>query len=79
MFLVYEGDEQLVVKGYIDASFNTDLDDSKSQSRYIYILNGGAISWRSYKQSVITNSTIEAEYMAAQKCQVKSLDQELRH
>src|SRR5512140_1053385 len=30
MFLVYGGDEELVVKGYVDASFDTDLDDSKS-------------------------------------------------
>ena len=30
MFLVYGGEEELVVKGYIDASFDTDLDDSKS-------------------------------------------------
>ena len=29
MFLVYGGDEELVVKGYVDASFDTDLDDSK--------------------------------------------------
>ena len=27
MFLVYGGDEELVVKGYVDASFDTDLDD----------------------------------------------------
>jgi hypothetical protein len=27
-------------------------------------LNGGAVSWRRYKQSVIANSTTEAEYMA---------------
>ena len=32
MFLVYGGDEELVVKGYVDASFDTDLDDSKSQT-----------------------------------------------
>ena len=44
MFLVYGGDEELVVKGYVDASFDTDLDDSKSQTRYVYILNGGAAS-----------------------------------
>jgi hypothetical protein len=41
MFLVYGSDEDLVVKGYVDASFNTDPDDSKSQSGYVYILNGG--------------------------------------
>ena len=44
MFLVYGGDEQLVVKGYVDASFDTDPDDSKSQTGYVYILNGGAVS-----------------------------------
>ena len=32
MFLVYGGDEELVVNGYVDASFDTDLDDSKSQT-----------------------------------------------
>ena len=65
MFLVYGGDEELVVKGYVDASFDTDLDDSKSQTRYVYILNGEAVSWCSCKQSVVTGSTCEAEYMAA--------------
>ena len=44
MFLVYGGDEELVVKGYVDASFDTDVDDSKSQTGYVYILNGGAVS-----------------------------------
>ena len=32
MFLVYGGDKELVVKGYVDASFGTDPDDSKSQT-----------------------------------------------
>jgi hypothetical protein len=32
LFLVYRGDNKLVVKGYTDASFVTDPDDSKSQS-----------------------------------------------
>ena len=65
MFLVYGGDEELVVKGYVNASFKTDLDDSKSQTRYVYILNGGAVSWCSCKKSVVAGSTCEAEYMAA--------------
>ena len=43
MFLDYGGDKRFVVKGYVDASFfDTDLDDSKSQSGYI--LKVGAIS-----------------------------------
>jgi hypothetical protein len=44
IFLVYGGDEELVVKGYADASFDTDPDDSKSQTGYVYVLNGGAVS-----------------------------------
>ena len=31
MFLIYGGDEELVVKSYVDASFDIDLDDSMSQ------------------------------------------------
>ena len=30
MFLVYGGEEELIVTGYTDASFQTDKDDSKS-------------------------------------------------
>ena len=44
MFLVYGGVKELVVNGYVDASFDTDLDDSKSQTGYVLLLNGGAIS-----------------------------------
>jgi hypothetical protein len=65
MLLVYGGDEELVVKGYVDASFDTDPDDSKSQTGYVFILNGGAVSWCSSKQSVVAGSTCEAEYIAA--------------
>ena len=65
MFLVYGGDEELVVNGYVDASYNTNPDDSKSQSGYFFILNGATVSWRSSKQSVVASSTTEAEYIAA--------------
>ena len=33
-----------VIKSYVDASFYTDPDDSESQSGYIFLLNGGAVS-----------------------------------
>ena len=54
MFLIYGGDKELVVNGYIDVSFNTDPNNSKSQTGYVFILNGGAVvgavlnkaSWR---------------------------------
>ena len=40
VFLVYRGEEELVVMGYTDASFQTDKDDSKSQSGYVFTING---------------------------------------
>ena len=49
MFLVYGGDKELIVNGYADASFDTDPDDSKSQTGYVFLLNGGAVSWCSSK------------------------------
>ena len=42
MFLGDGGDKEFVVKSYIDTSFYTNPDDSKSQSGYI--LKVGAIS-----------------------------------
>ena len=65
MFLIYGGDKELIVNGYIDASFDTDPDDSKSQTGYVFLLNGGAVSWCSSKQSVVVGSMCEAEYIAA--------------
>jgi hypothetical protein len=47
MFLVYGGEEELVTKCYVDASFDTNPNDSKSQFGYVFVMNGGAVSWRS--------------------------------
>jgi hypothetical protein len=44
VFLVYGGEEELVVNGYTDASFQTDMDDSQSQLGFVFTINGGAIS-----------------------------------
>ncbi|KAK8957861.1 hypothetical protein KSP39_PZI000571 [Platanthera zijinensis] len=64
-FLIYGGDQELVVSGYTDASFQTDRDDSKSQTGFVYLLNGGAVSWKSSKQDTTADSVTEAEYLAA--------------
>ncbi|PKI64997.1 hypothetical protein CRG98_014621 [Punica granatum] len=65
IFSVYEGEEELVVRGYTDASFQSDRDDSRSQSGYVFCLNGGAVSWKKSKQETVADSTTEAEYIAA--------------
>ena len=49
IFLVY-GSSDLKLKAYSDSSFQSDPDDSKSISGYVFILNGGTVSWKSSKQ-----------------------------
>ena len=65
MFLFYGGEEELVVRVYADASFQTDIDDCRSQSGFVYVMNGGAVNWMSSKQDTVADSTTEAEYIAA--------------
>ena len=62
--LVYQC-EDLIPIGYTYLDFQLDLDFRKSTSGCVFTLGGGAISWRSVKQSCIADSTMEAEYVAA--------------
>ena len=40
------------------------IDDKKSTTGYIFMMEGGTISWKSVKQTLTTSSTMEAEYVA---------------
>nr|GEU85379.1 retrotransposon protein, putative, Ty1-copia subclass [Tanacetum cinerariifolium] len=53
MFLVYgvNPKAELRVDCYCDVGFETDRDDAKSQTGYVFILNGGTMDWKSSKQS----------------------------
>nr|GEZ45832.1 hypothetical protein [Tanacetum cinerariifolium] len=42
----------------------TDADDLKSQTGYVFVLNGGAVDWKTAKQSIFATSSAEAEYIA---------------
>ena len=53
------------IYGMSDSDFAGDIDNRKSQTGWIFIYNGGAISWRSVQQNCVALSTPEAEYMAA--------------
>ena len=64
IFLLYGG-SKLKLEGYTDSSFQSDPDDSKSTSRYVFTLYGGAVSWKSTKQPTIANSITEVKYIAA--------------
>nr|GEV39316.1 hypothetical protein [Tanacetum cinerariifolium] len=63
MFLVYGDDlkRELRVSCYTDAGYLTDADDLKSQTGYVFVLNSGAVDWKSAKQSIFATSSAEAE------------------
>ncbi len=63
----FDGNKQngINLKGYVDADWGTNPNKRKSQSRYIFFLCGGIISWVSKKQPIVTLSSTEAEYIAA--------------
>nr|GEU87382.1 retrovirus-related Pol polyprotein from transposon TNT 1-94 [Tanacetum cinerariifolium] len=67
MFLVYKGDikRELKVSCYTDAGYLTDADDLKSQTGYVFILDGGAVDRKSAKQIIFATSFVEAEYIAS--------------
>ena len=53
-----------VLEGYSDASWINNAEDSSSTSGWVFLLGGGAISWASKKQTCITGSTMESEFVA---------------
>ena len=66
IFFIYGGQEgELVISGYTDTGFQSDLDDFRSQFGFVFCLNGGTVSWRSSKQDTMDDSTTEAEYLVA--------------
>ncbi|GJX41947.1 retrotransposon protein, putative, ty1-copia subclass [Tanacetum coccineum] len=64
---------ELRVDCYCDAGFETDRDDTKSQTGYVFILNGGAVDWKSSKQSTTALSATEAEYIDASKAAMEAV------
>ncbi|GKF67063.1 hypothetical protein Tco_0193580, partial [Tanacetum coccineum] len=58
-------ERELRVSCYTDAGYLMDADDLKSQTEYVFVLNGGAINWKSKKQSIFATSSTYAEYIAA--------------
>nr|GEV59244.1 zinc finger, CCHC-type [Tanacetum cinerariifolium] len=61
--LTYTG-YPLVLEGYTDVSWISNSEDNSSTSGWVFLLGGGVIFWASKKQTCITGSTIESEFVA---------------
>ncbi|KAL0388068.1 UNVERIFIED_CONTAM: hypothetical protein Sradi_2688600 [Sesamum radiatum] len=61
---IHYGRFPTVLEGYSDASWIAKNSGSNGCSGYVFTLGGGAVSWKSAKQTLITRSTFEAELCA---------------
>ena len=51
------------IVGFSDANYAGCMDDKKSTSSYVFMMAGGAVSWKSVKQTLTSSSMMEAKYM----------------
>ncbi|KAG2872292.1 hypothetical protein PC115_g24645 [Phytophthora cactorum] len=62
--ICFKPGDNIDFRGYSDADWAGDLADRKSTSGYTFMLMGAPVSWGSKKQSSVSLSTSEAEYIA---------------
>lgn len=63
-FTLTYGGTQNGLEGYVNAD-GASQEHRHAISGYIFLVDGGAVSWSSKKQELVTTSTTEAEYVAA--------------
>jgi hypothetical protein len=59
----YSG-QNAILEGYSDSDWLSDVDELYTTRGYVFTIGGGAVSWRSCKQTILTRSTIEVELAA---------------
>ena len=71
--LTYRRSNNMEIIGYSNSDFAGCQDSRKSTLGYVFLLAGGAISWRSAKQSLVTSSTMAAEMVAVYKASTERI------
>jgi hypothetical protein len=71
--LNYDGDHDLALSGYTDSDWAGSVSDRKSTSGCCFSLGSAMILWQSRKQSSISLSTAEDEYMVACSANCKAI------
>ncbi|XP_070026429.1 acetyl-coenzyme A carboxylase carboxyl transferase subunit beta, chloroplastic-like [Nicotiana sylvestris] len=57
----------VMIEGYCDANWITGSTDFKFTNGYVFIIGGGAVFWKSSKQTCIAHSTMESEFITLDK------------
>ena len=64
--------QALTMVGYVDAGYMFDPHNARSQTGFVFLCGGAAISWRSVKQTLVATSTNHSEiialYEASREC-----------
>ena len=70
--LLYTRNQDMTLVGYSDVGYMSDPHIARSQTSYVFLYSGTAISWRSIKQTMVTTFSnhpkIIALYEASQEC-----------
>ena len=66
--LFYSQSNNFQFAGYSNNDWGGDLDDRKNIFGFVFFIGNTVFSWMSKKQSIVTLSTCEAEYIAAFSC-----------
>ena len=62
--LYFQKNSERAISVYTDASWAGELTNCRSTSGYCTYIWGNLVTWRSKKQSVVSRSSVEAEYRA---------------
>ena len=71
--LTFRRFDSLKVTSYSDSDFARCIDSRKFTFGYLFMLVGGAISWKSAKQTIIASSTMKVEFVACFEATVHGL------
>jgi hypothetical protein len=71
--LNYDGDNDFRLSGYTNSDWAGSVSDRKSTSRCCFSLGSAMISWKSRKQSSVSLSMVEAEYIVACSASYESI------
>jgi hypothetical protein len=71
--IFYKKGEAEELLAFTDSDYAGDIEDRKSTSGYVFLMNSGAVAWSSRKQPLVTLSTTEAEFVAAANCACQTI------